>query len=161
MSIRCYDTGFSCWEHPINTDQPCPESEVRLWNTLFAHRVLFVAITSILVLSWVPYWLDIFAETYVGRIGRHMVYLNNCTNFLVFAMNSTLRQEMAQVIKCLICCRTGRAWVSVNEGFTLTPNITMYHSGRSCWINSVSDKNFNMFVHLPCYFKMESEGSKG
>ena len=75
--------------------------------------LLFIAITSILVLSWVPYWLDIFAEAYVGRIGRHMVYLNNCTNFLVFAMNPTLRQEMVQVIKRLICCRAWRVWVSV------------------------------------------------
>ena len=97
--------------------------------------LLFVAITSILVLSWVPYWLDIFAEIYVGRIGRHMVYLNNCTNFLLFAMNPTLKHKMAQVIKRLICCRAWRAWVSVIE--ELTPNITISHSEGSCRIKCV------------------------
>ena len=71
--------------------------------------LLFVAITSILMLSWVPYWLNIFAETYVGLIFGNLVYVNNCTNFLVFAMNPTLRQEMALVIKRLICCRIRRA----------------------------------------------------
>ena len=70
--------------------------------------LLFVAITIILVLSWLPYWLTIFAETYVGLISRHLVYFNNCTNFLVFAMNPTLRHEMAQVIKRLRCCQIGR-----------------------------------------------------
>ena len=77
-------------------------------NSTSRTTLLFVAITAILVLSWVPYWLTIFAETYVGLIGRHLVYFNNCTNFLVFAMNPRLRQEMVQVVKRYICCRTGR-----------------------------------------------------
>ena len=66
--------------------------------------LLFVAITVILVLSWIPYWLTIWKTTYL--IARNIVYINSCTNFMVFAINPTLRHEMAQVIKRFLCCHT-------------------------------------------------------
>ena len=81
----------------------------RTHNSSSRTTLLFVAITFILVLSWIPYWFTIFADTYVGLVVGRIFYVNNCTNFLVFAMNPTLRQEMAQVIKRLICCRIARA----------------------------------------------------
>ena len=81
---------------------------LRPHNSSNRTTLLFVAITSILVLSWIPYWFTIFADTYVSLIVGRIFYVNNCTNFLVFAMNPTLRQEMVQVIKRLICCQRGR-----------------------------------------------------
>ena len=90
--------------------------------------LLFVAITSILVLSWIPYWFTIFADTYVDLIVGRIFYVNNCTNFLVFAMNPTLRQEMAQVIKRLICCQRGRGWAGVHKEVTI--NATISHFGE-------------------------------
>ena len=89
---------------------PVVKSDYKIRNSRMVYpssrtTLLFVAITSILVLSWVPYWLGIFTEISVGLVGRHLIYFNSCTNFLVFAMNPTLRQEMAYVIKRLVYFR--------------------------------------------------------